>query len=88
MDSHEALSFPLTFILKIIMEAEAVPGGNREKIDAVFRDLGLSAEDRGRKESGAGRFTSYSVSVTVEDRPQFLLLHEKIAAVPGVRYVL
>jgi putative lipoic acid-binding regulatory protein len=87
-DREQGLSFPLTFLMKIIMHAETVPGENRRRIEAVFNDLGLPHTDWRQKESGAGKYTSYSVNLTADSREVFYHVHEKLAKVPGVRYVI
>ena len=88
MNSDNVLTFPVSFVMKIIMNAESSPGDNRRRLEAVFNDMGIPADGWGFKTSGQGRFASYSVSVTVRDRPEFELLHARIAGVGGVRYVL
>ena len=82
------LNFPLTFIMKVIMQAETAPGGNRALIEAVLSDTAVACDAWKEKASGAGRFVSYSVSLTVQDRTQFVRIHERVAGIPGVRFVL
>ena len=81
------LEFPLSFVMKIIMLA-AGEGENRAKLVSVFDEIGVPHSEWAEKASGAGRYVSYSVMVTAEHRELFLLVHEKVAKVPGVRYVL
>lgn len=115
MNPENALSFPLTFAMKIIMKAEAgpvdgpaespepasdrspgvpgdspeaAPGALRERLEAVFSELEVPVEGWSAKPSGEGRYVSYTVSATVRDREEFELLHARIAAVNGVRYIL
>jgi putative lipoic acid-binding regulatory protein len=87
-DTERELSFPLTFHMKIIMHAEAAPGENRRRIEAVLDTLGIPHRDWRQKESGAGKYTSYSVNLTAADRGVFYDVHEKLAKVAGVRYLI
>jgi len=88
MESAVQLTFPLSFAMKIIMRAESQAGENRAMLASAFEGLAVRHENWSEKASGAGRYVSYSVLVTAENREEFLLVHEKIAKVPGVRYVL
>ena len=88
MDQSPELSFPLTFVMKVIMQAESLPGENRGKLAAVFDSLSLASSGWTEKASEAGRYVSYSVMLTAGDRERFLLVHEKVSKVSGVRYVL
>jgi len=88
MEHAAELTFPLSFAMKIIMQAESREGENRSRLVSVFEGLEVRHTNWSEKASGAGRYVSYSVLVTAENRENFLLVHEKIAKVPGVRYVL
>lgn len=73
MESQDVLNFPLTFIMKVIMQAEKAPGGNRALIEAVLSDMAVACDAWKEKASGAGRFVR---------------IHEQVAGIPGVRYLL
>ncbi len=88
MEHAAQLTFPISFAMKIIMQAESREGENRSRLVSVLDGLAVRHANWSEKTSGAGRYVSYSVLVTAENREEFLLVHEKIAKVPGVRYVL
>lgn len=89
MDAAEkdcAPTYPLTFVLKVIMRQEAAPGANRRALTLALSEVPL--ENWSEKTSAAGRYVSYTVFVTVPDHELFLRVHELASKVDGVRYVL
>ena len=80
------LHFPLKWTYRAVLEA-----GNAQafqQLNAVLAEFGFAERFVEGRASSGGKYRSFQVTVTVKDKPQMDTLGDRLAAVPGVKFLL
>lgn len=88
LTSQETIEFPVQYTLKAVFQVTG-PGDRHESgLIAVLTELSVPFGNISRRNSGAGRYISYSVPVTVKDRDVYERLYQRIKGLEGVKFAL
>ena len=83
---NQELNFPVIWHYKIITE-KAVPETKAE-IEKVLAANGIADKLETGNESSAGKYLSYKISVTFNDRKTMQRISNELSAVPGVKFLI
>ena len=83
---NQELKFPVTWHYKIITE-KSVPAAKSE-IEKVLAGNGIAGRLEDGNESSAGKYFSYKISVTFNDRETMRRVSSELAAAPGVKFLI
>lgn len=85
---NEKIKFPVDYDLKIIMLANNRHADNKAMLEQVFVKRGVSFLNWRHKESGKGKYTSYTVHVRITDQKQMEQLYADLRTVPNVKMAI
>jgi putative lipoic acid-binding regulatory protein len=85
LNKSEQLSFPVTFELKIIMDATIPEKVNLQNIDDLLNDMKISMKRLRQRLSNKGRYMSYTYKVTIVDHATLRDLYKKLKVLPGIK---
>jgi len=83
---NQELKFPVQWHYKII--GDKADSALADEIVKVLRHNGFSEIPEAGSESSGGKYRSWRVSLTFNDRETMRSLGEQLEAVPGVRFIL
>lgn len=87
-DPKEKIKFPVNYDLKIILNANGMHKENMAMIEQVLVKLGISFLNWRHKDSGKGKYTSYTVHVRIVNEDIMKNLYAELRAVPGFKMAL
>jgi len=82
------VKFPVTYMLKAVMDATIDDDVNREHLVAVFKNLNMNYLYSGKKISSRGKYVSFTFKITVVNKIQFEKLYAMLRQVEGLKYAL
>lgn len=85
---NKKIIFPVNYDLKIIVQANNRHEDNRAMFEQVFVQLGISFLNWRHKESGKGKYTSYTVHVRILNESIMKNLYEELSKIPGVKMAI
>lgn len=85
---NEKIKFPVNYDLKVILIANGLHKENIASIEKVLNQLGVSFLNWRHKDSGQGKYTSYTVHVRIGDEPLMKKLYEELNTVPGFKMAI
>jgi putative lipoic acid-binding regulatory protein len=83
---NQELKFPVTWHYKIITE-KSMPTAKNE-IEKVLAANGITDKLEAGNESSAGKYLSYKISVTFQDRETMQRVSCELSAAPGVKFLI
>lgn len=87
--TSEDIIFPTRFKLKAILESIHGDDSNKQTILNVLNKVCIEHEnDWGQKASSEGKYTSYSIHVTVLDLASLRLLYHELKQEPTIKFAL
>lgn len=87
-EKQENLKFPVTFDLKVVIEAIATTEAQQNNIESILSDLQVRHTYKNRKMSTKGTYTSYTYEVLVQSRDQMQLIYTEIKQIQGFKFAL
>jgi len=84
----KALTFPITFPLKAMMDAAIDDDVNRERLVDVFKILKISYAYTSKKISTKGKYVSFTYEITVINKAQFEKLYLLLRKVEGLKFAI
>lgn len=84
----ETLDFPQSFTIKLIVENLLTDKENKENIQTVLTSENIEGSNWSYKLSKEGKYLSYSVGVTVDNKDQMDRLYGKIKEIPHLKYAI
>jgi len=87
-DSQETIEFPVQYTLKVVFQVTGPEDRHESGLIAVLTELSVPFGTISRRNSGAGRYISYSVPVTVAGREVYDRLYQRIKGLEGVKFAL
>ncbi|MDA3811580.1 MAG: DUF493 domain-containing protein [Spirochaetaceae bacterium] len=84
----EILEYPQRFTIKIIVENVLTDKENRKNIEALLMSENIKGSDWSFKLSKEGKFLSYNVRITVNDKKQMDRVYNKIRDIPHIKYAI
>lgn len=84
----EHVEFPVTFDLKVVMDATIPEDTSRGEMKSIFSDLDIPFKEMGKRLSSKGNYISFTYNVYISSREKLHDLFEKIRSVPGVRFAI
>jgi putative lipoic acid-binding regulatory protein len=88
LEKSEQISFPVTFNLKIIMDATIPEQQNIKSIEEVLDGLEIPNKSMGRRLSSSGRYMSFTYEVMIQEHPVLKALYEKLKSLPGIKFAV
>jgi putative lipoic acid-binding regulatory protein len=85
LNKSEQLSFPVTFELKIIMDATIADKVNLNNIEELLKGLEIPHQRLRSRLSNRGRYMSYTYRVTIVTHALLKDLYKKLKALPGLK---
>ena len=85
---NEKIKFPVNYDLKIILIANNKHKENIASVELILEKLGISFLNWRHKDSGKGKYTSYTVHVRVETEKLMNNLYSELKAVPGFKMAI
>ena len=86
--TSDTIEFPVSYTLKVIMETSKGDENNINFITEVLIAKNIPFSNWSKKKSGEGKYTSYSVDITVETLIILRLLYTEIKANPDVKFAI
>lgn len=84
----ETLVFPQSFTIRLIVENMLTERENKLNIEAILSSENIEGSDWSSKVSKEGKYLSYNVGVTVEDKNQMDRLYLKMKDLPHLKYAI
>lgn len=84
----EHLEFPVTFDLKVVMDATVSEDNNRKEMHTIFEDLDIPNKEMGTRLSSKGNYMSFTFNVYIISREKLHDLFDRIKSVPAVRFAI
>ena len=88
LNKSERISFPVTFELKVILDATIPDETNTRNIEALLDELSIPNEFIRKRLSSSGRYMSFSYKVSFEDHKSMKDLYEKLKELPGIKFAI
>ncbi len=85
---NQKIEFPVSFVLKAIMDNSISEDEHKSKLKSVFLKLEIVYKSFSSKLSTNGKYISISVTVKVDDRKTFDELYIELKKIPGIKYAL
>lgn len=87
-ESNEKIKFPVNYDLKIILIANGLHNENKAMIEQVLVKFGISFLNWRHKESGKGKYTSYTVHVRIVSEEIMKNLYQELRSIPGFKMAI
>ena len=87
-ETKEKINFPVNYDLKIIMVANNRHEDNRAMFEQIFVKLGIAFLNWRHKESGKGKYTSYTVHIRIVNEMLMKQLYTELHTVPDVKMAI
>jgi putative lipoic acid-binding regulatory protein len=88
LNKSERLSFPVTFELKVIMDATIPDKTNIANLEMVLSSLNIPHELLRHRLSASGRYMSFSFLVTIHKHPILTGLYKELGTIPGLKFAV
>ena len=88
MSRSEIIEFPVEYTLKIIMEKNRSEQDDRKDLEIIFIRLKIPFSQWRSRQSGKGRYISYSVVINLDSKVMMDSLYQDIQTLPGIKYAL
>jgi len=88
MSGAEKIEFPVKYTLKVIMEKNRPEQDDQNDMETIFIRLKIPYSQWGSRQSGKGRYISYSVVVHLDSKVMMDSLYQDIQTLPGIKYAL
>lgn len=88
LNKSERISFPVTFDLKVIMDATIPDSVNEANIEALLGGLQIRNRHTRHRLSSSGRYMSYTYSVTIESYQVLSNLYSDLKTLPGLKFAV
>lgn len=88
LNKSERISFPVSFELKVIMDATIPESENAGNIDALLKRLGIPAAFQRKRLSRNGRYMSFTYQVEIESHKVLKDLYETMKTLPGMKFAV
>jgi len=82
------IEFPVTFILKAVMDNLGTDDLNKETIVMVLDNQEIKNKYLNSKKSSKGTYTSYHYEVTLISKLQMETMYEQLKTLPGLKFAL
>ncbi len=82
------VSYPVSVLMKVIMENIKKPEENRDKLVDLLKRLTLVADGWSHKFSPGEKYVSFSFNVMIPEREFLYKMHEELKKEPGVKFVI
>ena len=82
------IEFPVQYTLKVVFQVTGSEDRHESGLIAVLTELSIPFGSVSRRNSGAGRYISCSVPVTVADRQTYDRLYQRIKGLDNVKFAL
>lgn len=86
--NNEKIKFPVNYDLKIILIANNKHKENIASIELVLEKLGISFLNWRHKDSGKGKYTSYTVHVRINTETLMKNLYTELNTIPGFKMAI
>ncbi len=86
--SNEKIKFPVNYDLKIILNANGMHKENMAMMEQVLVKSGVSFLNWRHKDSGKGKYTSYTVHVRIVDEDQMKNMYAQLRTIPGFKMAI
>jgi putative lipoic acid-binding regulatory protein len=88
LNKSERISFPVTYELKIIMDATIPDDVNKKNIHDLLEGLKIPHDSLRHRLSEKGRYMSFTYRVTISKYSVLKDLYEKLKALPGIKFAV
>lgn len=82
------VEYPVTFVLKAVMDKLGTDDVNKEIISMVLDNLEIKNNYLNCKNSSKGTYTSYNYEVTLINKPQLETMYEQLKTLPGLKFAI
>ncbi|MCK9449815.1 MAG: DUF493 domain-containing protein [Bacteroidales bacterium] len=84
----EALVFPTTYELKVVVELDRQTGASKQEIERMLLRLKIPFSFLEVKLSSRQSYVSHSIRVTLLDKEQMDSLYRELKQIPGIKFAL
>jgi putative lipoic acid-binding regulatory protein len=82
------IEFPVTFQLKAVMLGTEQDADNQQKLEDVFNQFDVSFTYKNKKLSRKGAYTSYTYTITLNDRQQMDNVYEGLKQIKELKFAI
>jgi len=84
----EKIKFPVNYDLKVILVANGLHEENKAMIEHVLTKQGITFLNWRNKDSGKGKYTSYTVHVRIQNEDIMKRLYADLRSIPGFKMAI
>ncbi|MBP5202716.1 DUF493 domain-containing protein [bacterium] len=89
MTAQHEVKYPVTIPLKVVMHSKEEAGKNVADLMEILKNIGIPLRGTvSENKSSAGKYTSYTVPVYVENKEKMHALYEALKAHPDVKFAI
>ena len=89
MTAQHEVKYPVTIPLKVVMHSKEEAGKNVADLMEILKNIGIPLRGAvSENKSAAGKYTSYTVPVYVENKEKMHALYEALKAHPDVKFAI
>lgn len=88
VDKDEKIVFPVTYVLKIVLDTHILPLFQKEEMERLFLRVKVPFTFLTSRPSSKGNYISYSVQITLTDHEQMKLLYADLRSLPGIKFAV
>ena len=88
LNKSERISFPVSFELKVIMDATIPDKVNTDNIESVLKELDIPFKWLRNRLSSKGRYMSFTYKVTIGEYTVLEGLYQRLKTLPGIKFAV
>ena len=89
MTAQHEVKYPVTIALKVVMHSKEEAGKNVSDLMEILKKIGIPLRGALQEnKSSAGKYTSYTVPVYVENKEKMHALYGELKAHPDVKFAI
>jgi putative lipoic acid-binding regulatory protein len=86
--NQEKITFPVSFDLKVFMDATIPDDQNKAALAERLYYLEIPFSHWEKRLSSKGKYVCFTVSVTVNDDKKFKTLYDELQSIPGIKLAI
>ena len=84
----ESVNYPVSFDLKVIIEARIDADDSQKKLESLLKKLKVPFSDWRRRPSSGGKYISFTVRVDIDSAELMEKMYKDIKEVAGVKFAV
>jgi len=86
--NRQSVNYPVKFDLKAIIDAKIEAKDSKSAMEAIFKKYKVPFSDWRQKSSSGGKYTSYTVSIEIQNQKELEDVYADLKKVAGLKFAL